>query len=148
ASPAPYFDLEQEYSLQQCIRQLIQNDLIESCHDVSEGGLLTTLFESAFPGLGFDVSNTDAGTRSDAFWFGEAQSRVVVTVSEKLRSDFWQQVQQLDIPVLSLGKVTSGTIAVDGQDWGAIDQWKNLYDTAIEKHLSKELDSEEALAMI
>ena len=147
-SPAPYFDLEQEFSLQQCLRQLISNGLIQSAHDVSEGGLVTALFESAFPNLGFDVRNSDAGTRTDAFWFGEAQSRVVVSVSEKRRSDFWQAVQSLDVPVLSLGTVTAGNINVDGKDWGAIDQWKNLYDSAIEKYLSKELNSEEALAMI
>ena len=61
---------------------------------------------------------------------------------------FWQAVQRLDVPVLSLGKVTAGKIAVDDEDWGTIEQWKQLYDTAIENHLSKELDSEEALAMI
>lgn len=149
ASPAPYFDLEQEYSLQQCIRSLIEKGLIQSAHDVSEGGLLVTLFESAFPQqLGFAVANTDAGTRNDAFWFGEAQSRVVVSVSEKLRSDFWQEVENCDIPVMSLGQVTSGIVSVDGEEWGSVSEWKNLYDTAIEKHLTKELDSEEALAMI
>ncbi len=149
SSPAPYFDLEQEFSLQQCIQSLIQNSLIESAHDISEGGLVTALLESAFPnGLGFSVVKTDAGTRSDAFWFGEAQSRVVVTVTEKQRSDFWQEVLRCDIPVLSLGTVTAGNISVDGEAWGEIDHWKSLYDTAIEKHLIKELDSEEALAMI
>ena len=111
--------------------------------------MLTALLESAFPQqLGFAVTNTDAGTRSDAFWFGEAQSRVVVSVNEKQRSDFWQEVQRCDIPVLSLGKVTGGSITVDGEAWGNVEAFQTLYDTAIEKHLTKELDSEEALAMI
>jgi len=149
SSPAPYFDLEQEYSLQQCIRFLISEDLLLSAHDVSEGGLITALLESAFPKqLGFTVSNSDASTRGDAFWFGEAQSRVVVTVSEKLRDQFWKAMERHEVPFVSLGKVTTGEVSVDDQSWGTIGHWKNLFDTAIEKHLTKELDSEGALTMI
>jgi phosphoribosylformylglycinamidine synthase subunit PurL len=149
ASPAPYFELEEEGQLQQCLSNLIQKDLIESAHDVSEGGLITALFESAFPGnLGFDVNNTNPAIRRDAFWFGEAQSRVIVSVAEKSRADFWKEMEQCDVPFMSLGKVTIGTLKVDGELWGLIEDWKNLYDTAIEKHLAKELDSEGALTMI
>jgi phosphoribosylformylglycinamidine synthase len=148
-SPAPYFDLEQEYSLQQILRKLISEELILSAHDVSEGGLITALLESAFPQrLGFAVSNADASTRSDAFWFGETQSRVVVTVSEKQRDQFWKAMEEQEVPFVSLGKVTAGEIIVDGNNWNTIDHWKALYDTAIEKHLTKELDSEGALSMI
>jgi phosphoribosylformylglycinamidine synthase len=149
ASPAPYFELEEEARLQQCITGLIQQELIQSAHDVSEGGLITALLESAFPNnLGFNVDTTDSNIRKDAFWFGEGQSRVVVSVSEKSRADFWKAVEEFDIPFVSLGKVTIGTLTVDGEPWGLIEDWKHLYNTAIEKHLTKELDSEGALAMI
>ena len=149
ASPAPYFNLDEEWSLQQCITSLIQKDLIQSAHDVSEGGLVTALLESAFANnLGFDVSSEGTDVRKDAFWFGEAQSRVVVSVSAKSRDAFWKEMETCDIPFLSLGKVTVGTLKVDGELWGLIEDWKNLYDKAIEKHLAKELDSEGALSMI
>ena len=149
ASPAPYFNLDEEWSLQQCITSLIQKDLIQSAHDVSEGGLVTALLESAFTNnLGFDVSSEGTDVRKDAFWFGEAQSRVVVSVSAKSRDAFWKEMETCDIPFLSLGKVTVGTLKVDGELWGLIEDWKNLYDKAIEKHLAKELDSEGALSMI
>ena len=55
-SPAPYFELEEEYQLQQKIEELIQKKLIQSAHDVSEGGLFVTLCESGFNNeLGFSV---------------------------------------------------------------------------------------------
>ncbi|MGZ8510852.1 MAG: phosphoribosylformylglycinamidine synthase subunit PurL, partial [Chitinophagaceae bacterium] len=77
-SPAPYFDIEEEYLLQQAIKQLIRQGLLQSCHDISEGGLITTLLESGFNrGLGFDVQQTENNIRHDGFWFGEAQSRAV-----------------------------------------------------------------------
>jgi phosphoribosylformylglycinamidine synthase len=153
-SPAPYFDLDEEWNLQQALTTLIQKNLIHSAHDISEGGLITALLESAFPNtLGFEASaplsfGEGSGVRPDAFWFGEGQSRVIVSVSEKQRTDFWQELERLDIPFISLGKVTSGDVAVNGKAWGHIGDWKTLYDTAIERHLVKELDSEGALTMI
>ncbi len=58
-SPAPYFDLEEEFALQKTITKLISDKLISSAHDVSEGGLFVTLIESCFNrNLGFDI-NTD-----------------------------------------------------------------------------------------
>jgi phosphoribosylformylglycinamidine synthase II len=47
-SPAPYFDLEEEFSLQRKIEKLIKEKLVVSAHDVSEGGLFVTLTESGF----------------------------------------------------------------------------------------------------
>ena len=58
-SPAPYFDLDEELHLQQLVSLLIKNGFIESAHDVSEGGLITTLLESSFnQQLGFDIKTT------------------------------------------------------------------------------------------
>ncbi len=79
-SPAPYFDLEEEYDLQKKIFQLIAKQLIRSAHDVSEGGLFVTLCESGFNReLGFSIQ-TKSTIRKDACLFGEGQSRVAVTV--------------------------------------------------------------------
>src|SRR6478735_5501908 len=76
-SPAPHFDLNEEQALQNCIATLIKKQLILSAHDTSEGGLIVTLLESAFiNNLGFSVTAAKQGSRKDAYWFGEAQSRV------------------------------------------------------------------------
>ncbi|MGI8583528.1 MAG: phosphoribosylformylglycinamidine synthase subunit PurL, partial [Chitinophagaceae bacterium] len=77
-SPAPYFSLDEEFKLHQTIRGLIKNKLIQSAHDVSEGGLFITLTESSFHrDLGFKVNQHKTAIRKDAYWFGEAQGRVV-----------------------------------------------------------------------
>jgi phosphoribosylformylglycinamidine synthase len=145
-SPAPHFDLEEEYQLQQKIAGLIASDLIESAHDISEGGLFVTLCESGFTNaLGFTLQ-TDRQFRKDAFLFGEAQSRVVVSVNPSKVSAFESLVN--DFPHHKVGVVTAGTIEVDGANWGSIQRWKELYDTSIEKHLAKELESEGALGML
>ena len=131
-SPAPEFDLDTEYKMQQKISGLISENLIASAHDVSEGGLFITLMESAFPqNLGFDVVAEDYRIRKDGFWFGEAQSRVVVTVKTADLARFRKYMG--DQAFEELGVVTSGAIEVDGQDWGTLSTWKEKYNTAIEK---------------
>ncbi len=143
-SPAPYFNLEEEQLLHKAIASFIHNGCIESAHDVSEGGLLVTLMESSFPrGLGFDVSFNpnyleESDMRNDAFWFGEAQGRVVVSVSDDGMEGFLTLAEQLGIEVDELGKVTAGNVIVNDDNWGSIGEWKSGYDTAIEKMIENE----------
>ena len=135
-SPAPHFVLDEEFELQKKIAELISKGVIESAHDVSEGGLFITLCESGFNNeLGFAVETKD-GIRKDACLFGEAQSRVVVTVQPSSIELFEKTIA--DFPHERLGIVTSGEMLVDEDFWGTIDWWKEEYDTAIEKYLSKE----------
>lgn len=135
-SPAPYFDIEEEYRLQQMIRELISDELLQSAHDVSEGGLYVTLAESGFSReLGFSVI-TSSTCRKDAWLFGEAQSRVLVSVAIEKVKEFEKALG--DFPYEKIGVVTTGEIVVDGDFWGTIDWWKEKYDTAIETYLSKE----------
>src|SRR3954469_9145507 len=47
ASPAPYFDLEKEYDMHQVVKELIKHKIVQSAHDVADGGLFITLVESA-----------------------------------------------------------------------------------------------------
>ena len=147
-SPCPYFDLEDEYALQQKLQNLISHNLVVSAHDVSEGGLAITLLESAFNNeVGFEVIAHGANIRKDAFWFGESQSRVVVSVTMAQDVAFKNALQAAAVPFTLLGKVTPQEICVDGQDWGTIAEWKHKYDNAIGDVL-KDHTSEEGLSAI
>jgi phosphoribosylformylglycinamidine synthase len=144
-SPAPDFDLDEEFKLQHSIAGLIQAKTINAAHDVSEGGVFITLCEAGFNrSLGFNVTSA-VGVRKDAWLFGEAQSRVVVSVSPEHVNAFEQSLSSQGMLFESLGKVTAGSIQIDGEDWGHILEWKTLYDTAIEKYLSAE-SAESALS--
>jgi phosphoribosylformylglycinamidine synthase len=147
-SPCPYFDLEEEYALQQKLQNLIRNGLLVSAHDVSEGGLAITLLESAFNNdLGFEVTSNGTALRSDAFWFGESQSRVLVSVTMAHDIAFKNSLQSAGIPFTLLGKVTSQQIMVEGKEWGTSADWKSKYDNAIGDIL-KRRESETALSTI
>lgn len=134
-STAPYFNLDEEFALQQSVSALIKNKLVASAHDVSEGGLFVTLCEAGFNrGLGFTL-NTTKDIRTDAWLFGEGQSRVVVSVSTDKQEAFEKAVQ--GTPFTKVGVVTNGEVLVDQQDWATISSWKNIYDNAIGKKLAK-----------
>jgi phosphoribosylformylglycinamidine synthase len=140
-SPAPYFDIEEEVRLQGKLAELITRRLIRSAHDVSDGGLFVTLAESAFPrGLGFDVVAADAAIRKDAYWFGEAQSRVVVSIAVSRMAEFRAALG--GFPATQLGDVTGGRLRVDGKDWGNVAGWKESYDTAIGAVMALQVEAE------
>lgn len=138
-SPAPYFELDGELALQESLLKLIETGILSSAHDISEGGLLITLMESGFfRNLGFIINSTSQ-FRKDAYLFGEAQSRVVVTVKPHQAAAFEQQA---NLPFEKIGTVTAGEVIIQGDHWGAIAGWKELYDTAIEKYLAKQKATE------
>ncbi|MEK0422396.1 MAG: phosphoribosylformylglycinamidine synthase subunit PurL [Bacteroidota bacterium] len=137
-SPAPYFDLEEEFKVQQLIAGLIKNGKVKSVHDISEGGLMITLLESAFTThKGFNVSSHDTILRKDAYWLGEAQSRVVVSCTAENVDAIYDAAKAAGVSFAVIGKVTNGNVNVSGEDWGNIADWKKKYDTAIEKQLAK-----------
>jgi phosphoribosylformylglycinamidine synthase subunit PurL len=130
-SPAPYFDIEEELAMQSIIKSLIIDDMIESAHDVSEGGLFVALMESGMPRtLGFDI-HTEGGLRKDAFLFGESQSRVVVSVSPSQIADFEAFMEEIEADVTKIGRVLGERIRIDGEGWGNITTWKKTYDNLI-----------------
>ena len=131
-SPAPYFNLDEEYNTQQLIASLIRDKKIKSAHDLSEGGLAIALLESGYAGnKGFSV-NPAVDIRKDAYWFGEAQGRAIVTVGAEMLNMVLADVAKAGIACTILGTVTSGNIEVQEENWGHISDWKNGYDTAIE----------------
>ncbi|MBN2893778.1 MAG: phosphoribosylformylglycinamidine synthase subunit PurL [Bacteroidales bacterium] len=126
-SNVPYFDLDTEFRLQEITKKLIKLKLIRSAHDVSEGGLFITLVESSMiHNVGFDIT-TDSDVRTDAFLFGESQSRIVVSVTPNKINSFIDFMRKQDFPFLSLGHVTKGELRIDDISFGFVYDIKKKY---------------------
>lgn len=84
---APSIDLTVEAARQQSILEAIQAGLVQSAHDVSEGGVAVALAEKTFAakGLGLDVALTGSATTA---LFAESQSRFVLTVKAEHAEGF------------------------------------------------------------
>ncbi len=82
AGDAPHLDLKEEVAMQRAVLAAIRAGGVRSAHDVSDGGLAVCLAESCIHGgLGADVRLPEPHARLDAVLFGEAQSRVVLSVA-------------------------------------------------------------------
>lgn len=123
--------------MQDTVKKLIKNSLIQSAHDISEGGLFISLLESAMAGgLGFDI-NTDGNIRKDAYLFGESQSRVVVSIKADQAKELQKYAAANGVKLSKIGTVTADSLTIDGEHFGKTADWKVDYDNAI----GDELDS-------
>jgi phosphoribosylformylglycinamidine synthase len=135
-TPAPFFDLETEHLIQASISKLIKLKLINSAHDISDGGLFINLLESSMVNnLGFEI-NSDISIRKDAFLFGESQSRVVVSISEHQLHSFEAELNKQGAKYSKLGQVKGKNILIDGENFGTIIEFKEGFDTSLEKYLN------------
>lgn len=127
-SPAPYFDLEEEVNLQETIYEAIQQDLLQSAHDLSDGGLFAALLESALAaGMGYEM-NYQTEIRADAFLFGESQGRVLVSVSPDQVESLKAICLKKGVPVLSLGSSGGEELMINGQSFGTLIEWREQYE--------------------
>ncbi|MEY4593961.1 MAG: hypothetical protein RIQ47_371 [Bacteroidota bacterium] len=135
-SPAPHFDLDTEYKVQNVVKRLIKKGLLQSAHDVSDGGLFVTLVESAMPrGLGFAIE-TDFDCRPDAFLFGEAQSRIVVSVAADNMDEFVNELVSANVEFSNLGSVHESDMIIDEENWGAIASVASIYRNSLTEKLA------------
>ncbi len=130
-SPAPHFDLDEEFYVQKAVKELIKAKLIQSAHDCADGGLFIALLESSMPnGLGFDIS-CDETIRKDAFLFGESQSRVIVSVKKTDEDKFIDALMEHKIDFSYIGDVTGKELIVDEESFGTVAEAKHLFDSAL-----------------
>lgn len=86
------------------VHQAIQQGLLASCHDCSEGGLAVAVAEKAIAArLGVEVELPAQGLSEEDQWFGEAPSRLVVSLDPEKRADFEALMEGL--PCVLLGRV-------------------------------------------
>ena len=119
--PAPV-DLKRERALHDAVRAARDGGLLASAHDCSEGGLGVALAECCITapdgavGATLAVEAVGAGGRLDALLFGEAPTRVIVSVSPEDRDRMETLLRGAGVPLQMLGKVGGArlTIAAGG----------------------------------
>ena len=91
AGQPPALDMTQEKNVHEAVLRGIESGAVKSAHDCADGGLAVALAESCMPcGVGADVELT-AGCAASAALFGEAQSRIIVSVCAD-RLDAMQEI--------------------------------------------------------
>lgn len=130
-TPAPDFNLEEEFDIQQAVGAAIKAGLVNSAHDCADGGLFITLLESAMVnGLGFEIES-DPAHRKDAFLFGEAQSRVIVSVSPENEKELEALLKKSLADYSKIGTVNGKHIIIDHEDFGSVAEYQQPFENTL-----------------
>jgi phosphoribosylformylglycinamidine synthase len=121
AGDAPALDLEKEKALQKTVYDAISHGLLKSAHDCAEGGFAVALAECC-------ISNKDHKTgaiiphssfrlphlREDALLFGESQSRIIVSCTEKNAFKVAALAKENKVLCSIIGKTAGKHLKIDG----------------------------------
>ena len=139
----PAIDLPAEKRLIDCLVALANEEVIASAHDISDGGLATTLAESCFASsaLGATVLVTGAG-QTESELFGEGGARCIVSVSPTKLAALRAIARQYGVAASEIGQVTrnpslriehKGNAAIDSPVEALRDVWANSSERALLK---------------
>ena len=138
----PRLNFDLELRVQAVLAALIQNELVQSAHDCSEGGLGVALAECCFSGerrIGASVRIGNPTNRMDHLLFNETQSRVIISVRRGNVEAAEQLCAAAEIPLDRLGEVGGPDLIVtNGQEtltWEIAELYETWY-CSIERAMS------------
>jgi phosphoribosylformylglycinamidine synthase len=136
----PELDLEKEAALQKAVIELIQQGLVDSVHDCSDGGLAVALAEKAFAkGVGARVNLASNGLPAEFALFGEDASRIMLSCDPAQVSRIQEIAGKHGIAADVLGETIPERleISLDGQVVvsAAVADLYQAYESALESSL-------------
>jgi phosphoribosylformylglycinamidine synthase len=116
----PLLELGAEAKLQRFILELARSHVLASAHDVSDGGLATALAECCTTGadlIGARIVLPAAPSAVDgvAALFGEAPSRVVVSVAASFADALCDKARAAGVPALRIGETGGSALSIEAQ---------------------------------
>lgn len=129
---SPSIDLKFEKELINCILELIDNQVINSAHDISEGGLAIALAEKSISsnGIACEIKLDKVDVAS---LFSESQSRIIISISDDKIDELKNITQKYNIPLNKIGKTTNETFTIENFLTTNYTELKNVYENAISK---------------
>jgi phosphoribosylformylglycinamidine synthase II len=108
----PEINLELERKVQAFTLKVIQEGLVQSAHDTSEGGLAVAIAESCIGGnLGAEIHFTDE-LRTDFSLFSESQSRIVLSISTEQTQKLMDIAKEMNVPLKEIGRVKGTDLTI------------------------------------
>ena len=102
----PSIDLDREILVQKVCRDLIGSGIVSSAHDCSDGGIAVALAESSINSYKGFEGNFDLDGRWDIGLFGEAQSRIIVSLTPENLGELESMCESFGVGYCVLGKVS------------------------------------------
>ena len=141
----PLIDLALERQVQAFLRQAIGANLVNSAHDLSDGGLAVAVAECCMAsGLGARLELPASGDRLDRLLFAEGGARILVSVAPAQAQRWQAALAAAAVPAQPIGTVTAlasltisqaGSLLLD-QDVEAL---QTCYEQAIPRRMGGDL---------
>lgn len=117
----PFINFALEKKLQALVLEAIEEGMIQSAHDLSEGGLAVALAESAITGeLGAKVT-INGDMRRDLMLFSEGQSRFLLTAKKEVLESLKEKMDSAEVPYEILGEVGGEKLEITIKEASTID---------------------------
>jgi phosphoribosylformylglycinamidine synthase len=127
---APWIDINEEVRLQHVLLEAIRSGKVTAAHDCAEGGVAVALAEMCL-GKGLGATLNWPFERHAADIFGEAQSRVLVTIPADHFDELEAQCRETNVPLVRLG-TTGGTQLTMWNGCSVdVDQISSAYENAL-----------------
>ncbi len=108
----PFLNFALEKKVQKFVLETIEDELLQSAHDLSEGGMAIALIEGCMNRtLGANI-NIETKLRKDVVLFSESQSRFIITVKPSLVKEVEDRLIKQKIPYTLLGKVAGEALTI------------------------------------
>lgn len=121
----PQVNLLEEKKNADFVRELIAQSLINACHDVSDGGILISLFEmsSLEYGCKIDLSNlkTVNNLTEEEIFFGEDQSRYIIALNSKFCKEFSKRAEKAGVSIFRIATVIEKKLVFNDLSQSIID---------------------------
>jgi phosphoribosylformylglycinamidine (FGAM) synthase-like enzyme len=107
---------------------VIEGEIVNACHDLSDGGLLVALAEMALAGkLGFDIATPEEAPALHAFLFGEDQGRYILAAPDP--GPVLASAHAVGVTATVLGKVTAGgSLTLDGRVLISVEELRRAHE--------------------
>ena len=126
--------------LKNCMKSIlsaIDKKFVESCHDVSEGGIGACISEMSIGGnIGvlIDLSKIGKDLRSDIKLFSESNTRWIIEVKKDKQRDFENLLKNNKTPFIKIGNTKGNKIIINHKNTTIVNQkvsnlrdiWKNV----------------------
>ncbi|OKH88302.1 phosphoribosylformylglycinamidine synthase subunit PurL [Thalassospira sp. TSL5-1] len=126
AGSPPPVDLDAEKRVGSLVRGLIETNLVRTCHDVSDGGLLVAIAEMCLAGnVGADVHLPEQGSEI-AWLFGEDQARYVVATRDP--DSVLNAAASANVSAVIVGNAGGSAITIEGEDAIELADLRNVHE--------------------
>ncbi|MGE5702372.1 MAG: phosphoribosylformylglycinamidine synthase subunit PurL [Clostridia bacterium] len=120
AGRPPQIDLAKEAAVQKLVLDAIRKGLVQSAHDLSEGGLAVALAESCFgKEIGASVSLV-TDLRDDVVLFSESQSRILLSVKADQAQAVLALAKESGVPAAAIGTTGGNELKITINDQAAV----------------------------